>query len=332
MTAAGRGRSRCPHEPRRATTPVTTLPTWRATAGVSTADNPMAQFMSTTDDGPELQAGDDGRRFRRIAVMPRGRLPQYTVGFPVVRARYFRLVFPPPPPPQGFGVEIDIPEAMRPRQATGFPVTEIALHTGPRVHRFEEKAGFAPATGLADLDTPPVPAAQAVAKDGVIDLTAKMRQDGTLDWTPPAGRWAVLRLGYSLTGTPNHPAAPEATGLEVDKLSAAHVKAYFTTYLDMYRDASAGLMGARGLGFVVTDSWEAGTQNWTDDMIAEFSKRRGYDLRPWLAALTGRVVQSADATDRFLWDFRATIAELTVANHYDQLTAILRDALGGGGA
>jgi len=58
---------------------------------------------------------------------------------------------------------------------------------------------------------------------------------------------------------------------------------------------------------VITDSWEARAQNWTDEMIAEFTKRRGYDMRPWLAVLAGRIVQSAEASDKFLWDFRTTI-------------------------
>ena len=66
-------------------------------------------------------------------------------------------------------------------------------------------------------------------------------------------------------------------------------------------------MGERGLQYLITDSWEAAAQNWTDEMIAEFTKRRGYDMRPWLPVLTGRVVESADATDRFLWDFRKTL-------------------------
>jgi hypothetical protein len=70
---------------------------------------------------------------------------------------------------------------------------------------------------------------------------------------------------------------------------------------------------------MITDSWEAGVQNWTDDMIQEFTKRRGYDPRPWLPVLTGRVVESAESSDRFLWDFRRTIADLTAENHYDQI-------------
>jgi hypothetical protein len=291
----------------------------------TTNTNPMAMFQGTTDDGPQLLASGDGGRYGPVARVPRGRLPQYTVSFPGVRARYFRVAFE-TPAPERIAEGIDIPGLdLRMPAPREILITEIALSTAPRVHRFEDKAGFAPTPGLGGLDTPRAAAEQAIATDGVIDLTSKMRPDGTLDWTPPAGRWAVLRLGHSLTGKENSPASPEATGLEVDKMSAAAVDAYFTRYLDMYRDASGGLMGARGIGFVITDSWEAGVANWTDDMIAEFTKRRGYDLRPWLPALTGRIVRSAEATDRFLNDYRATIAELTVANHYDKLTAMLRE-------
>ena len=45
-------------------------------------------------------------------------------------------------------------------------------------------------------------------------------------------------------------------------------------------------------------------------MIAEFAKRRGYDMQPWLPVLAGRVVESAEASDRFLWDFRKTLGDL----------------------
>jgi hypothetical protein len=54
-------------------------------------------------------------------------------------------------------------------------------------------------------------------------------------------------------------------------------------------------------------------------MRQEFQKRRGYDPDPWLLALTGRVVDSVDASERFLWDFRRTIADLVAENHYGVL-------------
>ena len=183
----------------------------------------------------------------------------------------------------------------------------------------------APLQVYIHLATPSVSASDVINKKEVIDLTSKMQPDGKLNWTPPAGHWIILRLGYSLTGKKNHPASPEATGLEVDKLSAEHCKAYFENYLDQYKDATGGLMGKKGLQYMITDSWEAGTLNWTDSMMIDFKNRRGYDMIPWLPVLTGHIVESAEASDSFLWDFRKTIADLTAENHYDQLTTLLHE-------
>lgn len=156
-----------------------------------------------------------------------------------------------------------------------------------------------------------------------MDLTSKMNADGSLNWTAPAGEWVVVRLGYSLTGRQNHPASPEATGLEVDKLDKVAVRKYIDTYLDMYKDATGGQMGKQGLEYMVLDSYEAGAMTWTKAMPDEFAKRRGYSLIPWLPVLTGRVVKSIDASEKFLWDYRRTIGELISDNHYD----VIGDAL-----
>ena len=95
-------------------------------------------------------------------------------------------------------------------------------------------------------------------------------------------------------------------------------------YLNSYSDTvGAGMMGRRGIRAVVTDSWEAGTQNWTDNMLAQFRARRGYDPTPWLPVLAGYLVESARASDQFLWDFRKTIADLTADEHYGEVQASL---------
>jgi hypothetical protein len=131
----------------------------------------------------------------------------------------------------------------------------------------------------------------------------------------PAGRWAILRLGYSLTGQTNDPATQQGVGLEVDKLDRAAVTSHFETYLGKMADA-------KGLSHLMLDSWEANQQNWTANMLGEFRQRRGYDPLPWLAVLSGRVVDSAEASDRFLWDFRRTIADLISDNHYGAATDV----------
>ena len=278
----------------------------------------------------QLEASDDGSQFRTVTPIPAG---ARTIAFAPVTARVFRIsILTPQPQPNparggagGVGGGQRRPgggRAQAPAAPAGTQIAEFVLH-GAVVNRFQEKAAFSAATNIYAMATPAVPAADAVRKADVIDLTSKMRPDGTLDWTPPAGSWVVLRIGYSLTGQQNRPASPEATGLEVDKLNKGYVKAYFDNYLDQYKDATGGLMGKRGLQYMITDSWEAGVANWTNDMIAEFAKRRGYDMKPWLPALTGRVVESAEATDRFLWDFRKTLTEMTAEYHYDQLTDLL---------
>jgi hypothetical protein len=43
----------------------------------------------------------------------------------------------------------------------------------------------------------------------------------------------------------------------------------------------------------------------------------------WLPVLTGVIVQSSQASDKFLWDFRCTIAELYAQNHYGEIAAEL---------
>jgi hypothetical protein len=276
------------------------------------------------DSGQALEASNDGRQFKAVVSIPTGGAVEHTLAFSPVTARFFRVTFRTlPAPPRQTGLEMM--GFQMPPAPTSYQIAELVLHPGARVNRFEEKAAFATLPTLYNLATAPVPAQDAIAKASVIDLTSKMRPDGTLDWTPPAGQWVVLRMGYSLLGITNHPASPEATGLEVDKLSRKDVKAYLDNYLGQYKDTVGPLMGKRGLQYVITDSWEAGTENWTDDMLAQFAKRRGYDARPWLPVLAGRVVESAEASDRFLWDFRRTISDLTAECHYDQITASLHE-------
>ena len=259
---------------------------------------------------PAVEASNDGKKFRFVAAVPwaLAQFPVRTIAFPPVTAKFFRVTFKTPP---------------QETSAVGARISELAFRSYMPINRFETKAAFGREGNLLDVATPPVAAGDAIRKSDVMDLTAKMHSDGTLDWTPPPGRWEVVRLGYSLTGTMNQPAEPEATGLEVDKLSSTYVRDYFQKFLANFDDATGGLMGKRGLKYVVTDSWEDGTQNWTDDMLAQFKAHRGYDMLPWLPVLTGHVVESSEASDRFLYDFRQTLADLVVENHYDQLTALL---------
>ncbi len=286
-------------------------------------DGDAARSNGISAPEKSLEASGDGVNFRLVSKLMEGDAPENTISFSAVTAKYFRVVFKRTPPPADWA---HAPESKVVPPPAGYEIAELVLHPGARVNHFEEKAAFVAKGDLYGVATPPVADTDAIAKSDVIDLTSKMRSDGMLDWTPPAGDWVVLRFGYSLLGITNHPATAEATGLEVDKLDRRFVKNYFDTYLDSYKEVvGADMMGKRGIRYVINDSWEAGSENWTDNMIAQFKKYRGYDPMPWMPVLAGRIVESAEASDRFLWDFRKTIADLIANEHYGQLEATLHE-------
>ena len=60
-------------------------------------------------------------------------------------------------------------------------------------------------------------------------------------------------------------------------------------------------------------------------MPDEFKQRHNYELICWLPALTGSIVGSVEETERFLWDFRKTEADLLAENYYGYWTKLCHD-------
>jgi hypothetical protein len=142
----------------------------------------------------------------------------------------------------------------------------------------------------------------------VIDLSKHMSPDGTFHWQVPTGDWVVVRTVAVPTGTKNSPAAPEATGPEVDKMNRKALQTHFDAYIgELLRRVPAG--DRKAWKHVVADSYETGPQNWTDDFLADIQKRYGYDPKPFFPTFGGRIVGNADCSDRFLWDVRRMVAD-----------------------
>lgn len=177
---------------------------------------------------------------------------------------------------------------------------------------------FLPA--LADYGT--LPAADCVAADRVIDLTRKVQPDGRLTWDVPPGEWTVLRFGRTLTGQTTRPAPEPGLGFETDKFSRAAIEAHLEHFVvPLLNRVKNHIHPDRGLTTLHFDSWEMGAQNGSPKFQREFQRRRGYSPLPWLPVLTGRVVTSREASERFLWDLRQTAQELVIQNHL----GVLRD-------
>lgn len=160
----------------------------------------------------------------------------------------------------------------------------------------------------------PKPATSVINDMSIIDLTKFVNVKGKLEWNVPQGDWVIIRYGMLPTGVSNSPSPPEGQGLEVDKINDAAIEHHFKSFVGRIQD-SLNNEGRKALKWVVADSYETGSQNWTDGMVEKFTLQFGYNPLKYLPTLSGRIVGSADQSDRFLWDLRRYVAD-NVASQY----------------
>jgi hypothetical protein len=262
----------------------------------------------------KLLAGNSSEEMKTIAVLPGAQLYRsgkvMTITFPETTAKHFRLEFTGAPMKPG---EVMAETDTRPDSLYTFGA--IKFHSAAKINRWEDKAGFYHLFNYEPVASHEVSASSIVNKELVIDITSLMKPDGSITMKVPSGNWTIMRFGYSLTGARNRPSVPAGSGLETDKLSREHITSYVTEYTAPLIKELGSLYG-KSLRGVMLDSWEAGMQNWTEKMLAEFKNRRGYDLLPFLPCFSGRVVGSSEISDRVLWDFRRTLADMFAENHY----------------
>jgi hypothetical protein len=162
----------------------------------------------------------------------------------------------------------------------------------------------------------PVPAVE------VVDLTGRLKADGTLDWTVPDGQWKVITTGHVATGADVRCVLPEVGYvLEVDWLSKAAMEIQFRN-LGEQLIREAGPHAGKTLKFFHSDSFEDGFPNWTDSLLQKFMIYRGYDPVPYLPVLRGYLVGSAEMSDRFLYDYRKTVADCFADGSYGRLAEL----------
>jgi hypothetical protein len=230
-----------------------------------------------------------------------------SVAFDETSAKKYRLVFS----------NFNLTNFLSSTGAAGLNVgiAEISLSSAPRLESYIEKQlgkmcqtpfplwkeyqwKSQTETGSADMKIDP---------KKVIDISKNLSADGTLTWEAPAGKWIIMRIGVTPTGTKNSPSAPYATGWEVDKMSRGYLRNHFDAFIGVLLKRMPA-EDRTALKHVVLDSYEMGSQNWTDGFAEDFTKSYGYDPMPWMPVLSGRIVASAEQSNRFLWDMRRLIA------------------------
>jgi hypothetical protein len=284
-----------------------------------TARSVTVQPVKPVNVSAELQASDDGRQYRTVKKFT---IDRHNVGpgvgpvplapviatFPATAARFFQL-----------------------KLSADCELGDIRISPAARVESYAEKSllkMFQDPLPPFDYYTWPTEAepnsADLMIQPGAVrNISKQMAADGTLRWDVPAGEWVVLRAAMTPTGTKNGPAPPEATGFEVDKMNRVALKSHFDAYVgNLLRRLPAA--ERKSFKHVVADSYEQGPENWTEGFAADFQKHYGYDPIRFLPVMTGRIVGSADQSDRFLWDLRRLVAERVARDYVGALSDLSR--------
>ena len=228
-------------------------------------------------------------------------------------------------PPHATNFYCDIAVLAMPlRDARGNQITNLLLKAG-REYANNARSGNQLADSLTWVGNPPAPAGVIPRLDEIQVLAESPGPDGQLTWQVPAGRWLVLRFGYTLLGSRTKCTSPGAEGYEIDFFNPQAFDDHFAhTGKPLLEDARR--LKAKSLKYFHVDSYESGNPSWSPRFAEEFRARRGYDLRRWMPVLAGWMVESPEASHRFLWDIRRTIADLYAANYYGRLAQLSHQA------
>lgn len=261
----------------------------------------------------QLEVSDDNLSYRKVCdLKPLYRalfLPckQYTIVFPKVTGRFFRL---------NLHDWVD--------NQNKFPkllMADILLSSEGKVNDWEVKAAFK-SDFIEKEDSFSIDSQDVINPHDVVDLTKLVNEKGILNWGIPKGKWKIMRFAHESIGGSTKHGRVGMKGLECDKMSSAAAITQWNNYFKVIYDSLS--IKKLPLSGMIMDSHEAGAQNWTPGFENEFLKRRGYDLHPFLPILMGNVVGSPKESERFLYDFRRTIADLISDNYYGTLDSLCR--------
>lgn len=283
--------------------------------------------------GPWIKPEDSGRWFLQSKMTVQG--PQNFSGklpLPGNRDGYDNVFNPP-----GFKEYIDLPlEKLDYRDTAVVAVPEMkgsVITDDDRKTYFSAKTNRKDASNFTkakDVQEPAIHPWQSLPGDNpipvqqVIDLTSKFKEDGTLEWNVPPGNWTIIRTGHRMTGSRPMIAQPEADGLSVDWLASKPVDVQFENFGKLLLKIAATVKG-NTLKYFCDDSFEDGFPNWTEKILEKFQYYRGYDAKPYLPVLAGYMVGSAEISDRFLHDYRKTVADCMADGHYKRFADLCHE-------
>ncbi|WP_270539581.1 glycosyl hydrolase [Bacteroides zhangwenhongii] len=273
----------------------------------------------------KVMASDDGVNYRFVKQLVPARQgwqntdENSTHSIPATTARYFRFYWTPE------GSEPGSEDMDAAKWKPNLKIKQLRLHQEVRLNQWEGKAGLVWRVAESTKEEE-VGKEDCYSLSQVINLTEQYKnapashsKEKTITAVLPKGKWKLLRMGHTATGHTNATAGG-GKGLECDKFDPKTVRKQFDNWFAQAFVKTHPEVARRVLKYMHVDSWECGSQNWSDSFAKEFRTRRGYDLLPYLPLLAGIPMESAGRSEEILRDVRTTIAELVVDVFYQVLS------------
>jgi hypothetical protein len=181
-------------------------------------------------------------------------------------------------------------------------VTDEEANATPVVKQFDVEAGQ---SLDQKFDPKTVQALMAFNSNGEkLDLLSKMQTDGSVHWSPKAGRWNVYAIWQKPSGQKVKRAAPGGEGWMLNPFYPQAMTNYLRWFDEAFKDNSGRRPRSQYM-----DSYEY-RSSWAPDLFAQFERRRGYRLQDELPAFFGKVED--DRAARVKCDFRETLSDVMV--------------------
>ncbi|MDR3652808.1 MAG: glycosyl hydrolase [Paludibacter sp.] len=195
-------------------------------------------------------------------------------------------------------------------------ICDVNFYSSPRLKDWTAKADFINQKVDLTENDQLIDKTLLIKPTDIVDISSKMDSLGNINWKAPKGRWTIVRIGQTTTGEVVAAAPTSGIGLDCDKFDKKALDKHFDLFLDPLLTKLKPYCGTTLIALMM-DSWEAGKQNWTKNLPQYFKSKRGYDLTPYLLAMTGRIIGSVKETEHFLWDMRRTHTEMFNENFLD---------------
>jgi hypothetical protein len=134
----------------------------------------------------------------------------------------------------------------------------------------------------------------------------------------PEGDWVLARAVVTPLGQKMWVRSDRSNGFIMDHYSKKATRNHFNHVIGRLEDR-LGDLRETSLERLYLASFEAEDYIiWSPELKETFFAHHGYEMDPYIPAFTGLTIVDEETTRRFLYDYRLTVSEMFVNNHYRQ--------------